>query len=112
LGLGWADQPVLSIDREVELMGAPVLTLPERIELLIAHQSALAPASLGRIPGVARCPVAARLAPPASGVLRLPAALALLARELGLVDPLGPVDPAAHAGHREHLPLDLRVAEP
>jgi hypothetical protein len=31
-------KPVLTVDREVELVGAPVALLPQRVELLVAHQ--------------------------------------------------------------------------
>ena len=113
LRLGGADQPVLAVDREVELVRAPVLPLPERVELLVAHQPALRAPALGRIAGVAGGAVGCHLAAPASGVLGLDAALALLALELRAVDTLGPVDPASEPGDRRDAgprPRSCRVS--
>ena len=93
-------------------MGAPVLSLPERVELLVGHQPALRAAGLGRIPGIARGAVGCHLAAPAPRVLGLDTALALLALELRSVDALGPVDPASEPGDRGNLALDLGLPEP
>jgi hypothetical protein len=40
LGFGRRHQPLLLVDGEVELVRAPVLSLPERVELLVVHEAA------------------------------------------------------------------------
>ncbi len=69
LRLGRRLHPVLLVDREVELVGAPVLPLPQRVELLVVHQAALGPAGLGlgRITGVRARAVGAARGPRAPG---------------------------------------------
>src|SRR5687767_10183867 len=81
LRVGGRLDPVLLVDREVELVRLPVLALPERVELLVAHQATLGPlgaAVLGARVAWAGS-VRRNLRAPGSGSLRLHAALALLA---------------------------------
>ena len=111
LRLPGADQPMLAVDGEVELVRAPVLSLPEGVELLVVQQPTLRAPALGRVAGVSGGPAGRHLAAPASGVLGLDAALALLALQLRAVDALGPVDPAPEQGDRRNAALDLGLAE-
>src|SRR5205823_10133088 len=99
-------EPVLAVDREVELVRAPVLALPQRVEVLVAHQVAgaagVARLLVGRVASVGRRDRArGRQRPPVRGptprpgAARLHLALARLALELAVVAALGAIDPAA-----------------
>ena len=59
LGLARGDDPLLAVDREVELRGLPVLALPERVELAVVEQAV---AVRGRLPTRT-----GRRAPPGAG---------------------------------------------
>src|SRR5262245_52270904 len=97
---------MLAVDREVELVGSPVLPLPERVELLVGHQPAR-PAG----PGIAGVAAVDRRAPRArAGGLHPP--LALLALQLGPIDALSAIDPAPEQRHRIDRALELGHPQP
>src|SRR3954471_21682760 len=96
--------PLLPVDGEVDLVRAPVLALPERVELGVVEQAvgALAPGAACTGMGVG-----ARLGPaPRADPLLLLRSLFLLARLLPLVAPLRPLHPAAEQHDRMDLPFD------
>src|SRR5205085_11598835 len=72
--------PLLAVDREVELVCAPVLLLPERVELRVVEEAA----------GRPRAAVPA----PAALALLLAGALLALARQLAVIAPLRAFHPA------------------
>src|SRR5207253_11497437 len=101
-------QPLLLVDREVDLVGPPVLPLPEGVEILVAQQlrPGLAPRAFRFVAGVALSGPGAVDARAPCRPPRLDRPLADLSLLLGPVAPLGALEPPTEGRDRGQRALD------